>query len=398
MSLLALLPMGHLYSRKKAGISMQKNTIFSLFVAITCLFVTSKGSAEMIQYPSMTASLEKALPAVVFVANETNYFDMSFADNPDSYYSWFPSVYEFFRPYYLSRWPIDYSHGSGFIFHPDGYVITNAHVVEGVSSTLVALQSPDLRIIRASLVYTDESVDIAILKLDNPDGRTFPYLAFGDSDSLQIGEPVALIGTPKSPVLESTVTIGAVSGKARNGFIRGEIDGYIQTDASTNSGNSGGPLINQNGSVVGVISWAYSHYWGNEGLGFAVPSNIVQRIANQIVSEGVVSQGYLGVSVNVSYESAFETYKFESLDGATILKVHKDSPAEYSGLEKDDRIFEANHIPIRSHHSLKNFLYAQTPGTDIQFKIVRDGEILDKTAKLADEHPVYSDNTSWIAL
>ncbi len=338
--------------------------------------------AEQIHYSASSNPIEKAFGAIVFVANETNYFDLSYAMNPVSYYSWFPSVYEFFRPFYEWKWPTELSHGSGFIFHPDGYVMTNAHVVRDASSTLIALQSPDLRIARASVIYVDKAVDVAILKLENPGSRTFPYLDFGNSDALEIGERVAVVGCPQNPMLESTVTIGAISGKNRNGFMQDRVEGYLQTDAALNTGNSGGPMLNNEGDVVGVISWGYSHFWGIEGLGFAIPSNTVKRIADQATTSGEIIQGFLGIGVDGTIQVAFDAYHFDSLDGARIDLVIPSSPADKAGLKIGDCIVKMNHLPIPSSYTFRNEMYARTPDSILQLEVRREGKTFEKKITL----------------
>lgn len=354
---------------------------FFFFALILSLFSTLHAE----QSPIYTNSaIEEAIPAVVFVANERNYFDQNYALNTESYYSWFSSIYEFFRPFYEWKWPTVFSHGSGFIFHPDGYMITNAHVVKNATSILVALQLPEWRISKATVVYRDKSVDFAILKIENPNLYTFQYLAFGDSDSLYLGEQIAIVGSPQNTKLESTVTMGVISGKNRNGFKQDQVEGYLQTDAAMNAGNSGGPMLNQKGEVIGVVAWGYSHYWGKEGLGFAIPSNIVKRISEQFISEGKVEQGFLGVGIEKVLHSAFDAYIFDPIDGAKIDTIIPASPAEKSGLEIGDMIIAIDDRPITSGKSLKNEMYGQPPHVSVRLKIQRHGEVVEKTISLGD--------------
>lgn len=358
---------------------MKKKVFRILFCILSLLLIPAAIASNQFCSCSMTqafvSAYEKALPAVVFIAAEKNPFDLSYGSDPSSYY-------EYLRPFYEMLWPPKFGHGSGFIVSADGYVVTNRHVIQEASSVLIALQNPDLKIYKATVIGSDPRSDIAVLKIENKDGIQFPYLKFGNSHQAKVGEQVIAVGNPINPELQSTVTMGVISAKERNNFSMDVIEGYIQTDASVNGGNSGGPLLNYNGEVIGIITWCYSHYLGREGLGFAIPSHNAELIANQIISKGKVSQGYLGVELAQYIESAFDLYDFDCTDGAHILKVMANSPAKKAGLEVGDTILEINQYPITSALSLKNQVWVLEPKTTIQLKVERDGSILEMSVEL----------------
>lgn len=351
----------------------------NVILVLLCLFINVapiKGIAS--SSLSVANTVQKALPTVVFIAIETNPFDLSCGPNPGYFY-------EFFRPFYETLWPPMFWHGSGCIISADGYVVTCAHVVEHATSILVALQSTDRRICKASLVGSDPRTDIAVLKIENNDDLLFPYLQFGNSSSLQVGEQVILIGSPEGSQLESTVTMGIVSAKDRNNFNQNPVEGYIQTDTVVNHGNSGGPLLNLEGDVIGLISWQYSHFFGREGLSFAIPSKNVQLIANQIIAKGKVSQGFLGIELDQIQESVFDEYYFDGNNGARITRIIQNSPAEKARLEIGDFIIGINGDPIKSSQSLRNQIAILEPNTTIHLTIDRLGNIMQISVKLGSE-------------
>lgn len=326
---------------------------------------------------SWTAVAEKALSATVFVAEETNFFEQAYGPNP-----WW--LYEYVRPFYEYLWPSEFGHGTGFIISPDGYIVTNEHVVNGATHLLVILQDTERRVCTATLVGDDPRTDIAVLKIDNPDGFQFPHLSFGDSDKVEVGEQVIAVGNPVVPELESTVTMGIVSALERDGFNHCSIEGFIQTDTALNGGNSGSPLLNLQGDVIGIVQSGEPHFWF-EGLGFAIPSHTAQHIAQQIIAKGKASQGFLGVELEKGEVDAFEAYYFSDYRGATIQRVILDSPAAKAGLKAGDLILQVDDYSIRSPKSLKNRICILEPSTKIELTIERKGSLIKKTIELGDE-------------
>ena len=348
--------------------TMNKTILWMIFFILNLQFAPAKLLAEMTFSPRNFADIvESATPAVVFVAVEENAFENSYGSNPDIFSQYL------MRPIYEYFWPSLYSHGSGFIISSDGYIVTNAHVVEGGTCIAVALQHPELRICYASVVGIDWDTDLAVLKIINPSDLPFPYLKLGNSDKIKVGEPVIAIGSPILSAFESTVTMGIISGKERNLCGVDPIEGYIQTDTRLNKGNSGGPLLDTDGNVIGIVNWGFS----NLGLNFVIPSNTAERVINQILTKGIVKQGFLGVDLYADVEFIFDYYCFESMNGAEIVQVLKHSPAERAGLVRGDRIIKLNDSLINSSQSLRNYILTLAPGTKITLTVDRQGEIFE---------------------
>lgn len=256
--------------------------------------------------------------------------------------------------------------GSGFVLDEDGYIITNNHVVDKASTVTVRLS--DDRSYDAEVVGTDPLTDIALLKI-NADEPLKP-VPLGNSDDIRVGEDVVAIGNPFG--LSSTVTTGIVSAKGRN-ISDGPYAEFIQTDAAINKGNSGGPLFNMEGEVVGVNSAIYSPSGGSVGLGFAVTSNIVEHIATDLLDDGQVSRGWLGVSIqNVSPDLA-AAMGIEGTTGALVSEVLPDSPAD-GILKQGDVILAFNGDKVDSSSELPVLVGTTTVGTDSKVTVLRNGK------------------------
>jgi putative serine protease PepD len=259
--------------------------------------------------------------------------------------------------------------GSGFVYDSNGHIVTNAHVVEGSSS--VSIKFSNGKAYSARVVGTDASTDLAVLKVDAPVSQLFP-LTLGDSSSL-VGDQVVAIGSPFG--LEGTVTSGIVSALHRemtspNNFA---IDNSIQTDAAINHGNSGGPLLNAEGKVVGVTAQIESNSGGNEGVGFAVPSNTVRSIASQLISNGKAEHAFLGVVLRDSSSRA----------GAAIGQVRTGTPAAHAALRAGDIITAAAGTRINSASELRAVINAHRPGDTISVTYTRGGQSHTVKVKLA---------------
>jgi putative serine protease PepD len=251
------------------------------------------------------------------------------------------------------------SQGSGFVYDGEGHVITNQHVVDSATSARVTFA--DGKTYDATVVGTDPSTDLAVLKVDAPASVLEP-LALADSDELQVGEGVVAIGSPFG--LEGTVTAGIVSALHRqitapNDFA---IDDAIQTDAAINHGNSGGPLLDLSGNVVGVNSQIESQSGGNDGVGFAVPANTVQRIADALIADGEVEHAYLGVATEDT-----------DADGARIAEVRPGTPAQEGGLRAGDIVTELDGEVIGSSDELRRAIDAHQPGDRVELTVRRNG-------------------------
>ncbi len=267
-----------------------------------------------------------------------------------------------------------HSLGSGFIIREDGYVVTNNHVVE--EATEVTVKLSDGRQFLARVVGRDKKTDLALLKI-NASG--LPVVAFGDSDRLQIGEPVMAIGNPFG--LEGTVTTGIVSAKGRV-IGEGPYDDFIQTDASINPGNSGGPLVNAAGHVVGIDTAIYSQSGGSVGIGFAIPINLAKTILPQLEAKGHVTRGWLGVSIQPVTPELAKALRLSQDRGALVAEVFPDSPAAKAGLQAGDVIVEYDGHAVAKAGDLPR-LVANTPiGQSATVKVLRDGKPLTVTAQI----------------
>ena len=275
---------------------------------------------------------------------------------------------DFFRRFFEGPKPQErgrQSLGSGFIVSADGYVGTNFHVVRGASEIVVRLADHTEH--RAKLVGSDPKTDLALLKID---ASNLPTLAFGDSDRLQVGEPVMAIGNPFG--LEQTVTTGIVSAKER--FIgAGPYDDFIQTDASINPGNSGGPLVDVRGALIGINSAIFSQTGGSVGIGFAIPINIAKDVLPQLRERGAVVRGYLGVAVGPVPADVRRTLGLAPERGALVADVVPRSPAAGAGLSAGDVVTAFQNVPIQSPNELTRRVGGTPPGTQVALKVARPG-------------------------
>src|SRR6202030_3847591 len=261
-----------------------------------------------------------------------------------------------------------HAQGSGFLISSDGLVLTNAHVVDGAKEVTVKLS--DHREFKAKVLGADRSSDIAVLKID---GHDFPTVQLGDSDKLGVGDYVLAIGEPFG--LEETATAGIVSAKGRS--LPG--DGYvpfIQTDAAVNPGNSGGPLFDANGSVVGINAQIYSNSGGFQGVSFAIPINLAVQVKDQIVKTGKVVHARLGVEVQPLNQALAGAFKLKIPNGALIAKVEPGSAAAQAGLRVGDVILKLDGSPIIDAGQLSARVGAHAPGDKASLEIWRDGKAL----------------------
>src|SRR3989441_4300282 len=262
--------------------------------------------------------------------------------------------------------------GSGFIIHPDGYVVTNNHVVDGATETKVRLS--DGRELPAKVLGRDARTDLVLLKID---ATGLPAIPLGDSSQLQVGEPVMAIGNPFG--LEQTVTTGIVSATGRV-IGEGPYDDFIQTDASINPGNSGGPLINARGQAVGINTAIVSQSGGSVGIGFAIPVNLAKPVVTQLASAGHVTRGWLGVGIQPLTADLAKSFRLTRTDGALVTSVSEGSPAAKAGLKEGDVIVEYDGRPVARAGDLPRTV-AETPvGRAVPVKVVRDGKPLTLTA------------------
>lgn len=275
------------------------------------------------------------------------------------------------------------SSGSGFIISREGYVITNNHVVEGAESVKVLLLSGEER--PAQVVGTDRFSDLAVLKIE---GDVPAIVTLGNSDALRPGETVIAIGSPLGD-FKNSVTVGVISATGRT-IDTGEgyyLEGLLQTDAAINQGNSGGPLVNLAGEVIGVntlIVRTSSTGVTVEGLGFAIPSNTVHAVATQIIEKGYVSRPYLGVRWQPINPTLAQQYNLPVEWGIYVAEVIEGSPAEAAGIRPGDIITRIGNLPIDANHPFINVLFNFKPGDEVTVELVRRSRVLQVTLTLGE--------------
>ncbi|WP_064967790.1 trypsin-like peptidase domain-containing protein [Tenacibaculum ovolyticum] len=258
--------------------------------------------------------------------------------------------------------------GSGVIISPDGYIVTNNHVIDGASEIEITLNNR--KKLKAVLVGADKDNDIALLKVETDED--LPNLPFGNSDNAKIGEWVLAVGNPYN--LTSTVTAGIVSAKGRDLDGNRNIEAFIQTDAAVNPGNSGGALVNTRGELIGINTAISSKTGSFIGYSFAVPSNIAKKVVDDLLEYGSVQQALIG------FKPDFKNT--EELQGVKIAEVFEDSGAKKAGLQQGDVIIKLNDVKITKYSDLKGQLTAKRPGESVNVNIDRDGEVLTKIVKL----------------
>jgi serine protease Do len=290
--------------------------------------------------------------------------------------------YEFFRRFQGPQYrgpqrdaPV-FGAGSGFIVSPDGVILTNAHVVQGADEVTVKLA--DRREYRAKVLGSDPKTDVAVLKID---AKNLPVVPVGNSRSLQVGEWVLAIGSPFG--LESTVTAGVVSATGRNLGSDSNVP-FIQTDVAVNPGNSGGPLFNTRGEVVGINSQIYSQTGGYMGMSFAIPMDVAVRIKDQIVATGKVQHAKLGVSIQEVNQGFADSFNLASPEGALVANVERGSAAERAGLKAGDVVRKVNGQAIIGSGDLPGMLAVSKPGEKVALDVWRDGKIVRLNATLAN--------------
>ena len=268
--------------------------------------------------------------------------------------------------------------GSGVIISPDGYILTNTHVVDGADEIEVVL-SDGKKTYEATMVGTDPQTDIAVLKIEE---QNLPAITLANSDSVEVGDVVFAIGNPLG--VGQSVTMGIVSAKGRSGFGMTEYEDYIQTDASINPGNSGGALVDAKGRLIGINTFIVSRSGGNQGLGFAVPVNLARYVLDQLTESGKVSRGLLGVIIQSVTSDIAEAFDLKSSYGALVSEVNKGGPADKAGIQPGDIIVELNGKTVENHSDLRTTVAQTAPGTEVKLKVIRDGKEKDLTVVLGE--------------
>ncbi len=294
-----------------------------------------------------------------------------------------PFFRQFFGPGLDNRQQNPRSHreeslGSGVIVSPEGYILTNNHVIEGATDVRVTLSNK--RQLQAKVVGADPKTDIAVLKVE---GSGYPAITIGDSSKVQVGDYALAVGDPFG--VGQTVTMGIVSAMNRGNLGIEDYEDFIQTDAPINPGNSGGALVNDRGELIGINTAILSHgSGGNQGIGFAVPVNLARQVMDQIMDHGKVTRAYLGIVVQDVTPAIAKAMGQNELHGALVGDVKASGPAGKAGLERGDVILEVNGKPVSDSRELRMNISMMKPDADVKLKILREGKQSDVTVKLGE--------------
>jgi len=332
-----------------------------LFVMIFGMFFGS--SAQSRELPDFADLVEKQGPAVVNISTtQTIRNAPGFPQVPEG-----DPFYEFFRRFspQMPKEREAQSLGSGFIISSDGYIMTNAHVVDRAEKITVRLT--DKREYIAEVIGADKRTDVALLKIE---ASSLPTLSMGDPDKLRVGEWVVAIGSPFG--FDSSVTAGIVSAKGRS-LPQDNFVPFIQTDVAINPGNSGGPLFNMNGEVVGINSQIYTRSGGSMGLSFAIPIDVATQVTDQLRSTGRVTRGRIGVTIQELTRELAESFGLNKPNGALISSVEKNAPADKAGIEASDVILKFDGKQVLNSSDLPRIVAATTPGRKVVVELWHKG-------------------------
>ncbi len=363
--------------------------IFTIFSSGSVVLANDSSSVEMLRQTSQAFVdiAEKASLAVVGIQAERTITQKSRGGNRRDYDFSNPFEDDFFD-FFFRRSPRGHNYpqpktrqtaqGTGFIISSDGYILTNNHLVNEADKVTVKLT--ENKEFEAKIVGTDPASDVAVVKIE---ADNLAYLEMADSDKLKVGEWVIAIGNPFG--LSHTVTAGIVSAKGRSINLT-EYDDFIQTDAAINPGNSGGPLLNLDGKVIGINTAIVSRSGGNMGIGMAIPVNMAKYVYQQLVDEGKVVRGFLGVTLSDVDEDMAEYFELKGVKGVILPEVVPDSAAEKAGIKRGDIIVEFDGTAVESADSLRKRVAMLKPGTKVEIVVLRDGKRKTVTAVL-DERP-----------
>jgi serine protease Do len=338
---------------------------------------------ELSSLPSFADLVEKVSPAVVSIRvveeEEVGAADGETPDLPFPPGSPFEKFFKQLQPKGPDGKPLKrkaMAQGSGFFISADGYVVTNNHVVQNGKDITVVLS--DQTELKAKLVGRDQKTDLALLKVKA--SKPMPYVAFGDSDKLRVGDWVLAVGNPFG--LGGTVTSGIVSARGRE-IGAGPYDDFLQIDASINRGNSGGPTFDIHGNVVGVNTAIYSPTGGSVGIGFAIPSNIANRVVAQLKEHGKVTRGWLGVSIQPVDPDLAASLSLDKPKGALVAEVTPGSPAQKAGIVPGDVIVKVNGADMTDVRDVSRTVADLRPGTDTAIELWRNGKAKDINVAIA---------------
>jgi serine protease Do len=329
-----------------------------------------------------SAIVKPALPAVVNISS-SKVVKAPTTDQMQQFYN-DPAFRQFFGDQFGEQFrhpkaQREQSLGSGVIVNPDGYILTNNHVVDGATDIKVSLS--DRREFTAKVVGTDKNTDVAVLKIE---ATNLPSLALGDSSKVQVGDVVFAIGDPFG--IGETAAMGIVSATNRGlGSAIEDYEDFIQTDAAINHGNSGGALIDLHGDLVGISTAILpGNGGGNQGIGFAIPVNMAHSVMDQLIAHGKVVRGYLGIHIESVTPALAKSFGLSDANGALIGDVSADGPAAKAGLKRGDVVVGLNGTSIVDNNDLRLRVSQTAPGTSVELKIIRDGQPKNVNATLGE--------------
>ena len=313
---------------------------------------------------SFSDAARKAMPTVVniYTSKETKVPRHPFMDDPVFRY--------FFGEQFDAQTRRSSSLGSGVIVSDKGYILTNHHVVEAADEIEVALA--DTRRAKARVVGTDPETDLAVLKIDL---KNLPAITFAQSEQARVGDIVLAIGNPFG--VGQTVTSGIISALGRSHLGINTFENFIQTDAAINPGNSGGALVDVNGNLLGINTAIYSRTGGSQGIGFAIPSSLAKQVMEQIIENGTVTRGWVGIGVQDLTPELAESLKLPKVNGALITEVVNGSPADKAGLKPGDVLVGVENKPVTDYASTLNLISALKPGNTATLKVLREKNEFD---------------------
>lgn len=353
----------------------------TLWVCMVALLTVGQAASAQV-LPDFTELVEEAAPGVVNISTSRT-VQRSSAPGFEGFGG--QEIPEIFRHFFGDSLPTPpnggegrseqrQSLGSGFVISEDGYVMTNAHVVQDADEILVRLN--DRRELSAEVIGSDPQTDVALLKIEATD---LPTLSLGDSDDLKVGEWVAAIGSPFG--FDHSVTAGIVSAINRT-LPRDAYVPFIQTDVAINPGNSGGPLFNLEGEVVGINSQIFTRSGGFMGVSFAIPINVAMDVAEQLREDGRVNRGWLGVMIQPVSQDLAESFGMDNAIGALIADLDPEGPAAQGGLQAGDVIIEVNGEEVERSSTLPRLIGRGAPGTEVELTLMRDGEEITESVEL----------------
>jgi serine protease Do len=355
---------------------------------------TTQAPAQAVQKPAVTSSMNmakamsqafvdvsrKVTPSIVMIVNEEK-LENTLGDDSQGFGG--GGGDDFFQRFFnfspQQREQIQRTLGSGVIISPDGYIVTNNHVVNASTKLMVTL--PDGKRVPGKIIGTDPKTDLALVKVQ---ASGLQPITLGKYSDIEVGEWVLAFGSPFGEAMQHSVTAGIISAKGRSNVGIADYEDFLQTDAAINPGNSGGALVDLDGNLIGINTAILSASGSNAGVGLAIPISMVQTVINQLKTNGRVVRGYMGVTIQDLNDEMKRSMKLQNYDGAVISNVEKGSPAEQAGLKPYDVIISVNGHRVKNNTEVRDLVASLKPNTDAELGIVRDGKEQTVTVKVQE--------------